>query len=63
MLVLDGGKLIYTGSSTGTTDRLFTVTANGGTIECAGTGKLVLTFDRKLSCRAARATARSRSWA
>ncbi len=42
MLVLDGGKLVYTGSSTGTTDRLFTVTANGGTIEGAGTGKLVL---------------------
>jgi autotransporter-associated beta strand protein len=41
MLVLDGGKLTYTGSSIGTTDRLFTVTANGGTIEAAGTGKLV----------------------
>ena len=43
MLVLDGGKLVYTGSSTGTTDRLFTVTENGGAIECAGTGKLQLT--------------------
>ncbi len=42
MLVLDGGKLTYTGSSTGTTNRLFTVTANGGTLEAAGTGKVVL---------------------
>jgi autotransporter-associated beta strand protein len=42
MLVLDGGKLTYTGSSTGTTNRLFTVTENGGAIEAAGTGKLVL---------------------
>ncbi len=43
MLVLDGGKLVYTGSSTGSTDRLFTVTEDGGAIECAGTGKLQLT--------------------
>ncbi len=43
MLVFDGGRLVYTGTSTGTTDRLFTVTANGGTIEAAGTGKLALT--------------------
>jgi autotransporter-associated beta strand protein len=42
MLILDGGKLTYTGGSTGTTNRLFTVTENGGAIEAAGTGKLVL---------------------
>ncbi len=43
MLVLDGGKLVYTGSSTGSTNRLFTVTENGGAIEGAGTGKVQLT--------------------
>jgi autotransporter-associated beta strand protein len=43
MLVLDGGKLVYTGDSTGSTDRLFTVTQNGGSLEAAGTGKLLLT--------------------
>lgn len=43
MLVFDGGRLVYNGSSTGTTDRAFTVTQNGGTIEAAGTGKLSLT--------------------
>jgi autotransporter-associated beta strand protein len=41
-LVLDGGKLSYTGTGTGTSNRLFTVTENGGTIEAAGTGKVVL---------------------
>ena len=40
-LILDGGKLTYTGSAATTTNRLFTVTENGGTIEAAGTGKLV----------------------
>lgn len=43
MLVLDGGKLTYAGSSTGTTNRLFTVTENGGTIDGAGAGRLQLT--------------------
>jgi autotransporter-associated beta strand protein len=43
MLLLDGGKLAYTGGSTGATNRLFTVTENGGTIEGAGAGKLQLT--------------------
>jgi autotransporter-associated beta strand protein len=42
-LVLDGGKLTYAGSSTGATNRLFTVTENGGTIEAAGAGRLQLT--------------------
>ncbi|MFT3789442.1 MAG: autotransporter-associated beta strand repeat-containing protein [Tepidisphaeraceae bacterium] len=41
-LVLDGGTLQYNGTSSATSDRLFTLTKNGGTIECAGTGKLVL---------------------
>jgi autotransporter-associated beta strand protein len=42
-LVLDGGKLVYNSGSAGTTNRLFTVTENGGTIECGGAGKLSLT--------------------
>ncbi|HYO26183.1 MAG TPA: autotransporter-associated beta strand repeat-containing protein, partial [Lacipirellulaceae bacterium] len=41
-LVLDGGKLVYNGGSGGSTNRLFTVTANGGTIECGGAGALTL---------------------
>jgi autotransporter-associated beta strand protein len=43
MLVFDGGRLVYNGTSTGTTDRAFTVTQNGGTIEAAGPGRLLLT--------------------
>jgi fibronectin-binding autotransporter adhesin len=39
-LVLDGGTLQYTGAAT-TTDRLFTVTGNGGAIDASGTGALV----------------------
>ena len=36
-LVLDGGTLKHTGATTGT-DRLFTLTANGGTLDSSGTG-------------------------
>jgi fibronectin-binding autotransporter adhesin len=36
-LVLDGGTLRYTGADT-TTDRLFTLTQNGGTLEASGSG-------------------------
>lgn len=43
MLVLDGGSLVYDSGSAGTTNRLFTVTENGGTIDCAGAGRLTLT--------------------
>jgi autotransporter-associated beta strand protein len=43
MLVFDGGRLIYNSGSAGTTDRTFSVTQNGGTIEVAGAGKLALT--------------------
>jgi autotransporter-associated beta strand protein len=43
MLVFDGGRLIYNSGSAGTTDRAFSVTQNGGTIEVAGAGKLALT--------------------
>ena len=39
-LVLDGGTLQYTGTAT-TTDRGFTVTAGGGTLERNGVGNLV----------------------
>ncbi len=35
-LVLDGGTLRYTGSATGNTDRLFTLTPNGGTLDGSG---------------------------
>ncbi len=35
-LVLDGGTLKYTGASSGTTDRLFTLTENGGTLNASG---------------------------
>ncbi|HET6574617.1 MAG TPA: autotransporter-associated beta strand repeat-containing protein, partial [Fimbriiglobus sp.] len=38
-LVLDGGTLRHTGGAS-TTDRLFTLTQNGGTIEASGTGTL-----------------------
>jgi autotransporter-associated beta strand protein len=41
-LVLDGGKLVYNSGSSGSTNRLFTVTQNGGTIECGGAGALTL---------------------
>ena len=41
-LVLNGGTLQYVGSSTdGTTDRLLTLGANGGTIDGSGTGQLI----------------------
>ena len=36
-LVLDGGTLKYTGGSGGTTNRLFTLGVNGGTIDASGT--------------------------
>jgi autotransporter-associated beta strand protein len=39
-LVLDGGTLQYTGPAA-STDRLFTVTGNGGTLDASGTGALV----------------------
>jgi|GEM_PF-1245978 len=38
-LVLDGGILRYTGTAV-TSNRLFTVTANGGTIDSSGTGAI-----------------------
>ena len=38
-LVLDGGTLRYTGAAV-STDRLFTITNNGGTIDASGTGAL-----------------------
>jgi fibronectin-binding autotransporter adhesin len=41
-LVLDGGTLRYTGPAT-STDRLFTVTGNGGTLDASGSGALVFT--------------------
>ncbi|HVZ62967.1 MAG TPA: autotransporter-associated beta strand repeat-containing protein, partial [Lacunisphaera sp.] len=41
-LVLDGGTLQYTGAGE-TTDRLFTLTTNGGTIDTSGTGALSFT--------------------
>jgi len=41
-LVLDGGTLQYTGPTT-STDRLFTVTGNGGTIDASGSGALAFT--------------------
>jgi autotransporter-associated beta strand protein len=40
-LVLDGGTLKYTGSTT-SSDRLFTITTNGGAINASGTGTLTL---------------------
>jgi autotransporter-associated beta strand protein len=43
MLVLDGGKLVFDGGTADSTNRLFTVTENGGAIECAGAGRLQLT--------------------
>ena len=42
-LVFDGGTLKYTGSAT-TSDRLFTVTANGGTIDASGAANASLAF-------------------
>lgn len=39
-LVFDGGALLYKGAG-GNTDRLFTVTTDGGKIESSGTGALV----------------------
>ena len=41
-LVFDGGTLAYTGSAV-STDRLFTITNNGGTIDASGTGALNFT--------------------
>ncbi|HVT73469.1 MAG TPA: autotransporter-associated beta strand repeat-containing protein, partial [Lacunisphaera sp.] len=41
-LVFDGGTLQYTGGGE-TTDRLFTLTNNGGTIDASGTGALSFT--------------------
>jgi autotransporter-associated beta strand protein len=41
-LVLDGGSLQYTGGTTGT-DRLFTVTGKGGTLDASGSGALIFT--------------------
>jgi fibronectin-binding autotransporter adhesin len=41
-LVFNGGTLLYTGAA-GSTDRLFTLTENGGTIDSSGTGNLQLT--------------------
>lgn len=41
-LVLDGGTLLYTGPATNT-DKLFTLTQNGGTLDSSGTGELVFT--------------------
>ncbi len=42
-LVLDGGTLRYTGAAA-STDRLFTLTQNGGTLDASGTGNAALTF-------------------
>jgi fibronectin-binding autotransporter adhesin len=39
-LVFDGGTLRYTGGA-GSTNRLFTLTAGGGTLEASGTGALI----------------------
>ena len=41
-LVFDGGRLSYTGAGV-STDRLFTLTANGGTISADGTGTVAFT--------------------
>ena len=41
-LVLNGGTLQYTGAAV-STDRLFTLTNNGGTIDASGTGALTFT--------------------
>jgi autotransporter-associated beta strand protein len=41
-LVLDGGTLQYTGAAV-SSDRLFTLTANGGTLDASGSGALTLT--------------------
>ena len=41
-LVLDGGTLKYTGPAA-STNRLFTITGNGGTIDASGTGALTFT--------------------
>ncbi|MBT8541411.1 filamentous hemagglutinin N-terminal domain-containing protein, partial [Polynucleobacter paneuropaeus] len=41
-LVLDGGTLKYTGAAV-STDRLFTLTNSGGTIDASGTGALTFT--------------------
>ncbi len=42
-LAFDGGTLQYLGSTASTTDRLFSVTANGGTLDSSGAGSLSLT--------------------
>jgi autotransporter-associated beta strand protein len=39
-LVLDGGTLQYTGVSTASTDRLFTLSVNGGTLDGSSSGTL-----------------------
>ncbi len=46
-IVFDGGTLKYTGAGT-SSDRLFTITTNGGTINASGSGALVLTNTRNI---------------
>ena len=47
-LVLDGGTLRYTGA-TASTDRLFTLTQNGGTLDASGTGDLTFSSDSTIA--------------
>ncbi len=42
-VLLDGGIFRYVGDANGSTDRLFTLTPNGGTIDSSGAGSLVFT--------------------
>ena len=47
-LVFDGGTLLYTGSGS-TTNRRFTLTTNGGTIDASGTGDLIFSSTSTLT--------------
>jgi autotransporter-associated beta strand protein len=42
-LLLDGGTLQYVGTTTAVTDRLFTLTQNGGTLDSSGAAPLLFT--------------------
>jgi fibronectin-binding autotransporter adhesin len=43
-LVLDGGTLQYTGAAAQSTNRQFTLTANGGTLDASGAGNSAVSF-------------------